>query len=83
MNINIMELKQKVNIAPSSNEGHFVHGAKNVIDLEENITESFIVEGESTLITKNHTTINLKEDSLINTQVVYNPFSKMYEKVVD
>lgn len=86
MNININKLnsmKTEVNVAPTSDEGHFVKGARNVIDLEKEVTESFITEGKSTLVTKNHTTLNMDEDCLINTQVVYNPFSKMYEKVVD
>ena len=81
MNTN-MKTKQ-VNVAPTSDEGHYVKGARNVIDIEREMTESFRVEGKSQLVTKNHTSINLDEDCLINTQVVYNPFSKMYEKVVD
>ena len=79
-----METKQlTVNVAPSSDEGHYVKGARKVVDIEMDITESFVVEGKSTLETKNHTSIDLEEDCLINTQVVFNPFSKMYEKVVD
>mgnify|MGYP006908226327 CR=1 FL=1 len=78
-----METLKKVNIAPTSDEGHYVEGARNVIKLEEVVTESFIVEGKSKLVTKNHTTLNLDEDCLINTQVVFNPFTKMYEKVID
>ena len=74
---------QKVNVAPSSDEGHFVVGAKNVIDLDRDVTEAFFVEGESELVTKNHTTLVQKEDCLINTQVVYNPFARMYENSRD
>lgn len=36
---------KKVNIAPSSDEGHFVIGAKSVIDLDK-VTETFFVEGK-------------------------------------
>jgi len=75
--------EKKVNVAPTSDEGHFVTGARNVVDLERDITETFLTEGKCTLVTKNHTTINIDEDSLINTQQVYNTFSKMYQKVVD
>lgn len=78
-----MNTKEAVNVAPTSDEGHFVKGARKVIDLEREVTESFIVEGKSKLVTRNHTTIELEEDCLINTQVVYNPFSKMHEKVRD
>lgn len=78
-----MTQTKKVNVAPSSDEGHFVKGARNVIDLEREKTETFIVEGKSQLVTKNHTTLEMNDDCLINTQVVYNPFMEMYEKVVD
>ena len=75
--------ENKWNVSPSSEVGHYVKGARNVIDLDKDITESFIVEGKSELVTKNHESIQLDEDCLINSQVVYNPYSKMYEKVVD
>lgn len=75
-------LKQKVNVAPSSDSGHFVENAKNVIHLDE-VTESFFVEGKSQLTTKNHTTLEMEDDCLINCQVVYNPFAKMYERSRD
>lgn len=75
-------LVKKVNVAPSSTEGHFVEGARNVINLDE-VTESFKVEGRSTLTTKNHTSLKMEEDCLVNCQVVYNPFEKMFEKSRD
>jgi hypothetical protein len=77
------ETIKKVNVAPSSDEGHYVTNARQVIELDKESTESFLVIGESKLVTKNHTTININEDCLINTQVVYNPFSKMFEKSKD
>lgn len=83
MNTKIMKTATRVNVAPTSDEGHYVEGARKVINIEQEVTESFIVEGKSKLVTKNHTDIELDEDCLINTQVVYNPFSKMYEKVRD
>jgi hypothetical protein len=70
------------NVSPSSEEGHFVKGAEKVIDLDA-VTESFFVEGRSKLVTKNHTTLEMEEDCLVNCQVVYNPFAKMYEKSRD
>jgi hypothetical protein len=44
----------RVNVAPSSTEGHFVKGAKQVINLD-NVNETFLVEGRAVLETKNHT----------------------------
>ena len=72
----------KVNVAPSSNEGHYVEGAKKVINLDD-ATESFYVEGKSKLVTKNHTTLNQDDDCLISCQVLFNPFSQMFEKSQD
>lgn len=77
-----METKTKVNVAPSSTEGHFVKGAKQVINLDA-INETFKVEGKAILETKNHTTLEIEEDCLITCQTVYNPFSKMYSKSKD
>lgn len=71
-----------VNVAPSSVEGHFVQGAKEVVMLDE-ITESFHVKGKSKLVTKNHTDLELETECLISCQKVYNPFTKMYEKSKD
>lgn len=71
-----------VNVAPSSTDGHFVKGAKNVVNLD-NVTESFFVEGSSELVTSKHTTLDQKDDCLISCQVVYNPFQKMFEKSRD
>lgn len=76
------ETLERVNVAPSSDEGHFVKGAKQVIDMDA-VTESFFVEGESVLETKNHTTLEMKDDCLVNCQMVYNPFAKMYERSKD
>jgi len=73
---------KRINVAPTSNEGHFVENAKNVINLDE-ITETYMVEGASQLTTKNHTTLEIEEDCLITCQLVFNPFSKMFEKSKD
>lgn len=72
------------NIAPSSTEGHHVKGAKKVVNLDK-INETFFVEVEEGAIleTKNHTSLEIKESCLITCQVVYNPFSKMYNKSID
>lgn len=77
-----MKTINRVNVAPSSTEGHFVKGAKQVINLDK-VNETFLVEGESVLETKNHTTLEMKETCLITCQVVYNPFAKMYTKSKD
>lgn len=72
----------KVNVAPSSTEGHFIKGARQVVNLD-NVNETFSVKGASVLETKNHTTLEIEEDCLITCQVVYNPFGKMYTKSRD
>lgn len=79
-----METKttKRVNVAPSSDEGHFVKGAKNVIKLDD-VTESFFVEGDSVLETENHTTLEMKEDCVVSCQQVYNPFAKRMERAKD
>lgn len=76
------ETLKRVNVAPSSDEGHFVENATKVIDLDS-VTESFLVEGESVLTTKNHTSLKMTEDCLINCQMEYDPFAKMFEKSRD
>jgi hypothetical protein len=73
---------KRINVAPSSNEGHFVEKAKKVVNLD-GVNETFFVEGESSLVTKNHTTLEMKDDCLITCQTVYNPFSKAFEKARD
>lgn len=75
-------MKTKINVAPSSTEGHFVEGAKNVVNLDET-NETFLVEGAAVLTTKNHTTLEMTEDCIITCQKVYNPFSKMFERSRD
>lgn len=77
-----MDTLKKVNVAPSSTEGHFVEQSKNVINLD-NVNETFLVEGGGLLTTKNHTTLEMKDDCLITCQTVYNPFSKAFEKSRD
>jgi len=74
--------QQKVLVAPSSSHGHYVSGAKNVINLDE-LNETFLVEGKSVLETNNHTTLDMPEDCLITCQTVYNPFTEMYAKSKD
>ena len=77
-----MKNSENVNVAPSSVEGHFVQGAKEVIFIND-LTESFHVKGKSKLVTKNHTDLEMASDCLVSCQTVYNPFSKMYEKSKD
>ena len=75
------ETIERVNVAPSSTEGHFVKGAP-VVKLDE-INEIFHVKGKAVLETKNHTTLEIDEECLITCQNVFNPFSKMYENSND
>jgi hypothetical protein len=78
-----METQLKgVNVAPSSTSGHYIKKAKKVVNLD-NVKETFFVEGESELVTKNHTTLHQKQSCLITTQQVYNPFAKMFERSKD
>ena len=72
----------KVNVAKQSTAGHFVEKAGNVINLDET-REIYLVEGESILTTKNHTTLKMKEDCLIIPQQVYNPLSKLFQRSID
>ena len=71
-----------VNIAPSSTEGHFVENAIKVVDLD-NINETYLVNGQAILKTKNHTTLKLQDKCLITCQVVFNPFKQYFEKSKD
>lgn len=77
-----METKERVNVAPSSDNGHYVANASQVVNLDK-VNETFIVEGESKLETKNHTTLEMVEDCMITCQTVFNPLSKMFEKSRD
>lgn len=77
-----VKTKDRVNVAPSSTEGHFVKGAKEVVNLDD-VNETFLVKGPAILETKNHTSLEMEERCLITCQTVYNPFSKMYEKSRD
>lgn len=72
----------RVNVAPSSTEGHFIKGAKQVVNLDK-VNETFHVKGAALLETKNHTSLSIKKDCLITCQVVYNPFAGMYSKSRD
>lgn len=76
------ENQKLVNVAPSSTEGHFVKNAINVVNLDK-VNETFKVEGESELVTKNHTSLKMKENCLITCQVVYNPFKDVFTKSRD
>lgn len=73
---------KKVNVAPSSTHGHFIEGAKQVINLDD-VNETFQVKGKSQLTTNNHTTLELEEDCLITCQTVYNPFTNAFNKSRD
>lgn len=72
--------KTRVNVAPSSNNGHFVEDAQQVIDLDK-VNELFYVKGKSRLVTENHTTLEMEEDCMITCQVVYNAFAQGFKKI--
>lgn len=73
---------RKVNVAPSSDSGHYIEKAENVVNLDQ-VNETFLVEGKSVMTTKNHTTLEIEDTCLVTCQIVYNPFAKMYEKSKD
>ncbi len=77
-----MKTEMKINIAPSSNNGHFITKTKKVIDLDL-INETYLIEEPAELVTENHTTLIQEEKGLITCQVVYNPFARMFEKSKD
>lgn len=74
--------KEKVNVAPSSDSGHFIEGAETVVNLDQ-VNETFKVKGKSKMVTKNHTTLKNEGDCLVTCQKVYNPFEKAFEKSRD
>lgn len=72
-----------VNVASKvSTSGHFIQEARKVVNLDE-VKDTYFIEGKSKLVTKNHTTLKQDNDCLITTQVVYNPFAKMFEQSKD
>lgn len=75
-------MTKAINVAPSSTEGHFVKDASKVVNLDA-VNETFLVEGKSKLVTKNHTTLDMKEDCLITCQTVYDPFNEVFIKSKD
>ena len=77
-----MTQTKSVNVAPSSTHGHFVHDAKNVINLDL-VNETFLVKGKSKLTSSNHTTLVNEEDCIITCQTVYDPFEGKFNKSKD
>jgi hypothetical protein len=71
-----------MNIAPSSDNGHFVKGKAQVIELDK-VNETFVVVGESVLTTENHTTLKLDNNCLITCQQVFDPLKGIFEKSRD
>ena len=72
-----------VNIASqTSSSGHFIQKARKVVNLDQT-KDVYFIEGKSKLVSKNHTTLKQDKDCLITTQVVYNPFTKIFDKVID
>lgn len=77
-----VSMSAPVLVAPSSTHGHYVKGAKKVVNLDE-VNETFYVEGASVLETDNHTSLDMPEQCLITCQTVYNPFTEMFNKSKD
>lgn len=76
---------EKKSVAPSSSHGHFIADHEQVIDLDL-VNETFHVKtgGKPTRMeTENHTTLNIQRDCLVTCQMVYNPFSEMFNRSVD
>ena len=76
------ETLKRINVAPSSDEGHFIEDAQQVIDLDV-VNETFAVKGSAKLVTKNHTTLVIEEDCLITCQQVFDPFKNIRVKSTD
>ena len=76
------ETLKRINVAPSSDEGHFIEEAKQVIDLDV-VNETFAVKGSAKLVTKNHTTLVIEEDCIITCQQVFDPFKNIRVKSKD
>lgn len=74
--------KNRVNVAPSSVEGHFIEEATQVVNLDE-VNETYLVKGKSKLVTKNHTTLVNEEDCIITCQQVFDPFKNIKVKAQD
>jgi len=73
----------KMNIAPSSDNGHFVEGKNvQVVNLDK-INETYVVTGKSTLTTGNHTSLEMEETCIVTCQQVYDPLKGVFEKSRD
>jgi hypothetical protein len=78
-----MQTQVKKNIAPSSDNGHFVEGKDiQVVNLDI-VNETFVVTGKAVLTTANHTTLEMEEDCLITCQQVFDPLKQMFQKSRD
>jgi hypothetical protein len=78
-----MKTVVRKNIAPSSDNGHFVEGkGVQVTDLDT-VGETFVVNGNSTLTTKNHTSLSMTESCIVTCQQVYDPLKGAFEKSRD
>lgn len=76
------ETLKRINVSPSSEEGHFIEGAEQVIDLDV-VNETFAVKGSAKLVTKNHTTLVIEDDCIITCQQVFDPFKNIRVKSKD
>lgn len=74
-------MERGVNVAPTSNAGHFVKGAP-VICLDE-VTETFDVQGAAVLDTENHTSLKIEEEGMVTCQHVFDPLARAFTKSQD
>ena len=78
-----MHTATRVNVAPSSDNGHVVTGQNlTVVNLDE-ASETFFVNGPSVMETANHTSLKTDTSSVVICQKAYNPMSRMHERVRD
>jgi hypothetical protein len=73
---------ERVNVAPTSTDGHFAVKHKRVVCLDANIG-TFFIEGKAELRTAKHHTLPTEGNCLIMPQWVYNPYKQMMEKSKD
>ena len=72
----------KRNVAPDSDNGHFVVGQEQVIELDL-INETFFVEGAHKMETKNHETMETDTSAIVTCQQVVDPYTGYFERVRD
>ena len=78
-----MQTAFRVNVAPSSDEGHYVESDDHRAVILDEVNETAFVPGPSRLVTENHTTLEQPEPVLITCQRVVNPLTGLLERSRD